>query len=163
MSKIINLSGQRFGSLLVIKLLNEKRGKYRLWECLCDCGRKSVVRTGALNSKKIRSCGCQRRKSLIKHGDSGREGKPRTRLYRIWVNMKSRCGRIERRNYKNYGGRGIKVCKTWLNSFMSFRTWALANEYTDNLTIDRINNDGNYEPGNCQWLTRAENRKKGNA
>lgn len=83
------------------------------------------------------------------------------RLYRIWEAMKSRCLNPNREAYKHYGGKGVKVCLEWLN-YAVFRDWALINGYADGLTIDRINNDGNYEPFNCQWITLSENARKGN-
>lgn len=87
---------------------------------------------------------------LTKHGMA------RTRLYRSWTNMRNRCNREKDREYKHYGGKGIKVCDEWKNDFKPFMEWALSNGYNDTLTIDRINVDGNYEPDNCRWITRKE-------
>lgn len=86
----------------------------------------------------------------------------RKRLNHIYQNMKYRCNNSNYHHYKNYGGRGIKVCDEWLNRFEAFYKWSIENGYEDNLTIDRINNDGNYEPSNCQWITREENTAKSN-
>lgn len=88
--------------------------------------------------------------AFLKHGMA------RTRLYRAWTNMRNRCNRPAEREYKNYGGRGIKVCDEWQNNFEPFMEWALSNGYDDTLTIDRIDVDGNYEPSNCRWITRKE-------
>jgi len=91
-------------------------------------------------------------------------GESRTRLHRIWAHMKSRCNNPKSHAYHHYGGRGIRVCKEWLEFFIIFRTWALANGYNNNLTIDRVDSNKGYNPNNCQWLTRAENcRKAGKA
>lgn len=85
------------------------------------------------------------------HGDS--RG---SRLYRIWLNMKHRCGYEKHGSYCDYGGRGIKVCDEWINNYPRFKKWALNNGYEDGLSIDRVDNDGNYEPGNCRWATLRE-------
>jgi len=93
-------------------------------------------------------------KKGLKHGGS------RTRLYDIWCNMKQRCYNPGAENYKYYGGKGITVCPEWLNDYIAFKTWALANGYKEGLTIDRIKSNGNYEPSNCQWITQEENARK---
>ena len=93
----------------------------------------------------------------VKHGDAKGRG---TRLYETWSGMKKRCYNLNTKDYKNWGGRGIKVCAGW-HEYLNFKKWALANGYADNLTIDRIENNGNYEPSNCQWITKAENASKG--
>jgi hypothetical protein len=87
-------------------------------------------------------------------------GMARTRLYYIWIQMRYRCYSPKCVMYHRYGGRGIRVCEQWFQSFLSFKAWALSHGYADNLTIDRIENDGNYEPGNCQWLTKPQNVSK---
>ena len=99
-------------------------------------------------------------KSNIKHKKHGLKG---TRIYRIWISMKSRCNNKNATGYKNYGGRGISICEEWINNAESFNKWALKSGYEDNLSLDRIDNDGNYEPLNCRWATKevqARNTKK---
>lgn len=153
MPKLIDLEGKRFGMLLVVGRSEKKTGTGRfLWECLCDCGNTAHCKTGNIRNGASTSCGCVR----TKHGGKG------TRLYRIWAGMKNRCGQPESKYYKRYGARGVKVCGDWKDDFVKFRDWALLNGYINNLTIDRKDNDGNYEPGNCQWITRRENTAKGN-
>lgn len=99
-------------------------------------------------------------KAKYKHGEAIK-GKV-TKLHKVWTGMKSRCFNPKHKDYKNYGGRGITVCDSWKNSYIAFRDWSLKNGYKKELTIDRINNDGNYEPSNCQFITRTKNTKKGN-
>jgi hypothetical protein len=97
-----------------------------------------------------------------KGGAPKTHGATYTKLYRRWGYIKERCNNPKHSNYKYYGNRGISVCETWKNSFILFKHWALANGYENNLTIDRINHHDNYNPSNCQWLTKPENTIKGN-
>ena len=90
------------------------------------------------------------------------DGRSNTRLYRIWVNMKTRCYNINASNYERYGGRGITICDEWKNDFAAFYNWAMSNGYSDDLTIDRINNNGNYEPLNCRWASYSDQNKNKN-
>ena len=121
------------------------------WLCRCKCGREFVVSDYSLKRGGSKQCkGCASRKNHIKHGLYF------TRLHRIWANMKTRCGNSKHKYFKNYGGRGITVCEEWRNDFQVFYDWAMANGYKDDLSIDRIDVDGNYEPFNCRWATRIE-------
>jgi hypothetical protein len=146
--------GQTFGQLTVINNPNITKGGKRYWECECSCGRVILVPTGNLksgNSSQCRACGNKNRKTKPrKHGET------KTRLYRIWTSMKSRCSNPVTINFHRYGGRGIKVCDEWEKSYESFRDWALSSGYSDNLSLDRVDNDGDYEPDNCRWATRKE-------
>lgn len=145
----VDLIGQRFGKLIVTERIGPNRFRGILWQCKCDCGGSTRAMTSDLRKGKVRSCGCSHYKDRQTLG-----GKP-TRLYRIWKNMKKRCYNTRNPDYKYYGYRGIRVCEEW-HEFSPFNQWAMANGYRDDLTLDRINNDGNYEPGNCRWATRKE-------
>lgn len=158
--KKINLKGRRYGRLIVLD--DEKSTSYGKTQslCLCDCGKIFVALNLNIVAGKTKSCGCLKISLLIKKLTT--HGQSQTRLYMIWQTMKKRCLNIKRRDYKYYGGRGIRICDEWLNNFKSFFEWAVTHGYNDNLTIDRINNDGNYEPSNCRFVTMAvQNMNKG--
>lgn len=157
-----NLTGKRFGRLTALEDSGERKSCHIVWRCMCDCGKITPVIGTDLKSGHTKSCGCLRidalKKITYKHG--GGSSKSINRLYRIWINMKGRCYNSVNKAYKYYGERGIKVCDEWRNNYSLFRFWALLNGYQENLTIDRIDNDGNYKPSNCQFITQSENTKK---
>ena len=148
-----DLIGEKFGRLLVVKRAGSYRGNIS-YLCKCECGKETIVSSYSLRTGNTKSCGCLNREIVLnritKHGGHG------TRLYRIWKNMKTRCFNKNFHTYKIYGGRGISVCKEWAESFANFEKWANANGYNDNLTIDRIDSDGNYCPENCRWVSMQE-------
>lgn len=164
MGKKLNLIGERFERLLVVDVA-PNRGAKTYWLCKCDCGNLKEVATDSLRKGEIKSCGCYAQdffKEKKAHSVRG------TRLYCCWQGIKRRCLNPNSKAYKWYGARGITMCTEWVNSFPAFRDWAYANGYAENLEIDRIDNDGNYTPDNCRWVTHKVNcnnriRKKGGA
>ena len=149
MARVKDLSGRKFGKLTVIKRAeNNKHGLPR-WECKCECENITLVSGQHLREGKVKSCGCFKKEAQKTHGMT------HTRLHRIWSSMKARCENSNRKDYKRYGERGIKVCEEW-HDFLTFYKWAVSNGYSETLTLDRIDVSGNYEPSNCRWATAKE-------
>lgn len=149
-----NLTGLRFGRLVVQYLdhYNDRHVPY--WKCLCDCGKTHIVCGTSLTRGHTRSCGClhdeKARERATKHGQT------HTNLYYVWQAMRKRCLDKKNKDYCNYGARGITVCDEWANNYIPFQDWALKNGYKKGLLLDRIDNNKQYCPKNCRWATRFQ-------
>lgn len=152
MPRFVDKTGERFGKLTVVSLYSRASRnplKQIKWLCKCDCGNVVVVQSGNLATGNTKSCGC------LTEGKQGMFKPNPNRLYNSWRAMKARCNNPNNNRYYLYGGRGIKVCKEW-ELFSNFKSWALCNGYSEELSIDRIDNDKGYSPENCRWILPQE-------
>lgn len=143
---------RKFNSLTVLEVWRDKDKKETMCKCLCDCGNIHTTYFHKVKSGTVKTCGCKRGNHI--HDLHG------TRIYRIWQAMKRRCLNSKSCNYKYYGGRGVTVCDEWMRDVNAFYEWSISNGYADDLTIDRIDVNGNYHPGNCRWVTMKEQCNK---
>lgn len=160
-SNFKDLTGQKFGMLTVIEYVGKNKQRNATWKCRCDCGNEKIISSTALLNNGQKSCGCQGSSASLGERSTV-HGEYKTRLHRIWSHIKDRCYNKNFEKFKDYGGRGITVCDEWRNSYQAFSEWAKASGYADDLTIDRIDVNGNYEPKNCRWVdysTQNQNRR----
>ena len=153
MKKLIDLNGKKFGRLLVLR--KSRKNNVIVWECLCDCGNYTFVATSSLRKELTKSCGCLFSEYMDKRNSTHGLSKINKRLYRIWKGVRSRCNIPSASGYKNYGGRGIKVCQEW-DDYYVFYNWATDSGYSEFLTIERIDVNGDYNQKNCKWITKKE-------
>lgn len=155
-----NIQGKKFGRLTAISTVGKNKHNEILWKCKCDCGNEKIVSYNVLVNGKSKSCGCLAIENNYKHGLYG------TRIRGIYYKMLNRCNHKESVSYLQYGGRGITVCEEWSgeNGLINFYNWSMKNGYSDELSIDRIDNDKGYSPGNCRWTTNyvQQNNKRNN-
>lgn len=154
MKKIKDHKGEVYGRLTVLYFIKREKNK-TYWKCKCECGNEIIIPITYLTTGDTQSCGCLRKEVTAKTSKKNSFVKNH-RLYSIWIDMRRRCYNKNRKSYKYYYKKNICICEQWKNDFAEFQDWSLKNGYKDNLTIDRINNDGNYEPGNCRWVTTFE-------
>lgn len=164
MPKLIDITGRRYGELTVIGRSETVYRHRRKWICRCDCGETTEVLAYTLSCGDTTTCGKHRSKQYIvakgqpnplkRKYPEGADTK--SRLWTVYRSMHMRCEKPSHAAYPRYGGRGIKICADWSHNFGAFSAWALANGYSDDLTLDRIDNDKGYQPDNCRWITRAE-------
>lgn len=151
MSRFIDITGKKYNKLTVLSFYDIKDNKSR-WLCQCECGNKKILFGKDIKNGNTKSCGC-----LLHQKKYNKETEKKIkRLQHIYAQMKQRCYKENNHIYKYYGGRGIIIFKEWLENSQNFYNWALQNGYNNDLTIERINVNGNYEPSNCKWITKIQ-------
>lgn len=155
MGKFKDLSEKKFSRLTVVGMNTDNKCNKNnvMWDCVCECGGKTITSSYSLNSGHTKSCGCLQIESATKHGMY------KTQLYSLWFHIKERCTSENCNNFHRYGGRGIKMCDEWINDPLEFIKWCKNNGYKKGLQIDRIDNDGNYEPSNCRFVKAKINAR----
>lgn len=164
--------GKKFGRLIVLKYSHSYK-HHRFWLCKCDCGNQSKIKTKYLNNGDTKSCGClvkeissKNSKNMYKKSSACKRKEGiyfdgvKHPLYNVWKSMKRRCYSTNCREYRWYGAKRIKVCEEWVNNPEVFIEWGISNHYLPGLQVDRIDRDGNYEPINCEFVTRLENLRR---
>lgn len=146
-----NMVGKKFNRWTILEVLGVENNR-RYCKCQCECGTIKKVLLTEVKRGGSKSCGCLAKERHHKEAN----GLSKSRIYNIYCYMKSRCYNKNNARYKNYGGRGIKICDEWLNNFMNFYNWSMGNGYNDTLSIERIDVNGDYEPNNCKWITLQE-------
>ena len=150
----LNIAGQRFGKLVALAPASRNKHNQLRWSCICDCGNTTIAVKGELRSGHTKSCGClQIEVFSTRHGLNG------SPIQKVMEGMVQRCYNPKYTKYHNYGGRGITICDEWRKDLNAFALWAKSTGYRKGLQIDRINNDGNYCPENCRWVTNKENQR----
>lgn len=164
MGQMRDISGLQFGYLVAVQPAGKSKDRHIIWQCNCVCGEIAYVKSNDLQKGHTKSCGCMSAEMIrvanTKHGFRLHRNMPR--IYKTWLNMKDRCLNPKNKYYMLYGGRGVSICAEWEKDFLSFYNWAMANGYTDQLEIDRIDFNGNYEPSNCRFvndLVQARNSR----